>query len=158
MTPYLSKAALRQALLALHEEVVESPLLGGAVLVREPTAYEKLGAVEASRGDDPEAPADEVIARAFILQRCIIDANTGTPGPDGRIDPRTRAALFTMDEVNDLIGARELPMNLLYQRIARLGGLLPDAFRDGDTAADDARPDPGTGAGEDQPTTPADPG
>lgn len=155
---YLSKAALKHALTSLHEETVESALLGGAVLVREPTAMEKMSAVEASRGDDPEAPADEVIARAFILQRCIVDPETGTAGPDGVIDPRTRAPLFSPDEINDLINSREQAMNFLYQRVARLGALLPDAFRSGTEAADDTRADTGASAGEDQPHDSGDPG
>jgi hypothetical protein len=151
MTQYLSKAALKHALLDLHETTVDSPLLGGAVLVREPTALEKTGAVEASRGEDADAPVDEVIARAFILQRCILDPETGEADSAGRIDPRTRAPLFTPDEVNDLIHTRERAMSLLYLAIAQLGAMLPDAFRDGNQATDDAGADPGAGVSEDAP-------
>ena len=119
---------------------------------------EKTSAVEASRGEDADAPADETIARAFILQRCILDPESGEADSTGRIDPRTRRPLFSPEEVNDLINTREVPMNLIYQAIARLGAMFPDAFRGGDQTTDDAGADTGASASEDPPTDSGDPG
>lgn len=150
---YADKATLLRALTQLHERTVESPMFGGAVLIRELTARQRQNANDAATAQDPEQP-DNPLYRAMLIQQSVVDPESGTPYADGRrgpdgdalIDPRTRAMLFTIDEVLVLADGRDQPINDLANTISALSRLGPDAMFSGDSAADGGERDPGAGA------------
>lgn len=157
MAQYLDKSAILARLTDFHEETVNSPWLGGDVLIRELTAGERMSAQEAcTYTDESGAPQfNGTYHRGMLLQMMIVDPNTGEPFADGRrdprtgaiqIDPRTRTPLFTSDEITILIEGREGPVNALIDRGLRLSRLLPDAFRDRAAPPNGSERNAGSGA------------
>ncbi len=154
---YVSRDQLLTALTDFHEETVTSQWLGGDVLIRELTAYERMMAHEAcTTTDENGAPSfNSTWHRGMLLQMMLVDPSTGAPYRDGRIDPRTgqpqidprtRAPLFTSDEVLMLIEGREGPVNELLERGFRLSRLLPDSFRNRTESTNGRQRDAGSGA------------
>lgn len=167
----LSKAALLTHLTDLHERVVTDPLLlgDGGVLIRELTAEQRIHAQQAATEDaDPEGRPNEALYRALLVAYCVVDPDSGRPYADGRtnadgtprIDPRTRAPLFSADEVVDLMAGRTLLVDLLVSEITKLSAVGPTALFRGDPRAErverDARP--GAGGGGENPERPPDQG
>ena len=153
---FLDKSAILAKLTDFHEETVTSIWLGGDVLIRELTAYERMSAQEAcTYTDDSGAPQfNASYHRGMLLQMMIVDPDSGTPYSDGRIDPRTgqpqidprtRRALFTSDEIMALMEGREGPVNDLLDRGMRLSRLLPDSFRGRTDAPNGSERDAGSG-------------
>lgn len=149
----LSRAALLHSLTARHEKVITSLYLGGEVLIREPSAHERLIALEAAQKEDSEQ-IDNTLYRALLIQMCVVDPATGVPYADGRIDPatqqpaidpRTRAPLLTPDDVAALMDARENGVAVLVNEITGMARLLPADFPSSDSAADATERDAGTG-------------
>lgn len=157
MTAYASREQVRAALFDLHERVLDQPAVvdffGGAILIRELTAGQRLRALAAARVDNPDEP-DVPLYNAMLVQLCVVDPATGTPYADGRvgddgqplIDPRTRAPLFRADDLPLLIEARDLPMAAILNTIDDLGALKPRHMFRGDPAADGGERDAGAGA------------
>jgi len=153
MTEYLSKAALTAALTGLHEKAYTSPFLGGTILIREITARQRLQANQAAQAESPDAP-DNALYQAMLVQMAVVDPESGTPGPDGAIDPRTRRPLFSADEVRNLAESRSIAFSDLVDEITALAALGPQAMFSGSPAPDrperDARtgdPEPGNETG-----------
>lgn len=151
---FLTKDALRAALAALHEREVDVPLLGGTVLLREFTARDRILASEAAQEHDPEQP-DNHLYRALLLQRCIVDPETGRAYADGRldpatgqpaIDPRSRAPLLSVEDVQTLAETRNVVFAFLWESLLELSALSAPALKSGDPAADAAERDAGAGA------------
>lgn len=142
---YLSKDALLAALTHTHEKTVESYFLGGKVLIRELTARQRLMAQQAAQADNPEEP-DDGFYQAMLIQMCVVDPESGTPDAGGHIDPRTRAPLFTVEDVRNLMEARYGAVTALIEEITSLAGLGPAAMFSGNHAADGGERDAGAGA------------
>lgn len=132
---YLDKAALLAALTHTHEKTIESTFLGGQVLIRELTARQRLLAQQAAQAENPDEP-DDAIYKAMLIQMCVVDPDSGTPGADGRIDPRTRTPVFTITDVINLSDARPLAMQALIDAITELAALGPQAMFSGHPTAD----------------------
>lgn len=132
MTTFATAASIRAALLDLHEIVIDEPAVrrhfGGALLIRELTAAQRIMAAAAARADNPDEP-DVGLLQAMYVQMAVVDPASGTPYADGRvgddgqprIDPRTRAPLFTAEDVAALVGARQAPVALIVEAIENLG-------------------------------------
>lgn len=152
MPDYADKATLLRALTQLHERTVESPMFGGAVLIRELTARQRQNANDAALAQDPDQP-DNPLYRAMLIQQSVVDPDSGGPYSDGRrgedgepiIDPRTRMPYFTIDEVLLIAEGRDQPTNDLANTIGALSRLGPDAMFSGDSAADSGERDQGAG-------------
>jgi len=137
---YLDRSRLLASLTEIHERTVESPLIGGAVLLREPTVRERITASDAARGDsgDPEQ-FDTALYHAMLIHRCVVDPQSGTVDPrTGRIDPRTRVPLFSVSEALDIAEGRQLAVSFLIEQISDLAALLPLHMKSGDPALDGA--------------------
>ncbi len=156
MTSYASAASIRAALLDIHERELDAPpvvaFFGGAVLVRELTAGQRLRAAAAARADNPDEP-DMALFHAMLIQLSVVDPDSGAPYADGRadddgrpqIDPRTRRPLFTADDLPLLVEARDLPMTVILNAVDDLGALKPrHMFRRG-AAPDGGERDAGAG-------------
>jgi len=143
MADYLSKAALLAALTRTHEKEVDGYFLGGKVLIRELTARQRLIAQQAAQAENPDEP-DNGLYQAMLIQMCVVDPESGVNGADGRIDPRTRTPLFTIEDVRDLMESRWGAVNALIDEITSLAGLGPAAMFSSDTTPD--RPKRGKGA------------
>ena len=139
----------------LHEQVLDSPVLGGKVLIREFTARQRVEMTEAANEEDPERP-NQTLYRAMMIQYSVVDADSGTPYADGRldrvtglpaIDPRTRTPLFTIDEVVDLMDGRALPSQTLVDAISALSAVRPDALFPSNSATNGGERNPVAGAG-----------
>jgi len=135
MADYLSKAALLAALTHTHEKTVDGYFLGGQVLIRELTARQRLIAQQAAQAENADEP-DNGLYQAMLIQMCVVDPESGTKGADGRIDPRTRTPLFTIDDVRDLMESRWGAVNALIEEITSMAGLGPAAMFSSDTPAD----------------------
>lgn len=149
MTPFLDKAALLGALTGTHEKAVDVPLVG-RVLLREIPARIRIVAQQEARRDDPDQ-VDDALYMALMVGHSLVDPDSGTPGPDGRIDPRTRRPLLTPEEILLLADGRDLPMRFLFEEAIALAGVAPGALFRGDTRADPPQRDAGAGA-PDRPT------
>jgi hypothetical protein len=157
MTTYASPAAIRAALLDLHERTLDSPAIvayfGGALLVRELTAGQRLRAGAAARVDNPDEP-DVGLYNAMLVQMAVVDPASGTPYADGRvgedgeplIDPRTRRPLFAADDLPLLAEARDVPLGAILDTVAELGALAPHHLQGGHPAPDGGERDAGAGA------------
>jgi hypothetical protein len=136
MSPeFLSKSALFASLVGINEKVVESDLLGGAVLIRELTARQRLIAREAATKDTEDEP-DNALYYAMLIQFCVVDPETGVAGPDGTVDPHTRAPLFTPQELAVLAEGRASAVQLLVEQITSLSAMSPVSLRQGDQASE----------------------
>lgn len=151
---YLSKDEIKQRLFDFHETTVASVWLGGAVLLRELTAGQRLMVNDAAQNEDGAAP-NNAFYRAALLQLMLVDPTSGQPYTDGRvhpetgqplIDPRTRTPYFTSDELAELMDGREGAIDELLSHGLRLSRLLPTDFRNGTASADAAQHDQGSGA------------
>lgn len=147
----------------LHEDVVTPALFGGrAVLIRELTARQRMEANAAATAADPDTP-DNALYQAMLIQMSVVDPRSGTPYADGRrdangealIDPRTRAPLLTVGDVQAIADGRDLAVTDLVNRIVRLSALGPRAMFRGDLAPDGGERNAGAGA---QPAHDAAPG
>jgi hypothetical protein len=150
MSNYIDRAKLLESLTHIHERTVESPFIGGAVLIREPTVRERMAARDAAQGDsgDPDQ-FDTALYHAMLIHRCVVDSNSGTTDPrTGRIDPRTRVPLFSVSEALDIAEGRQLAVSFLIEQISDLAALLPLHFKSGDPAADSRERDAGSGPEE----------
>ncbi len=141
---YLSKAALLSALTHTHEKTVDGYFIGGTVLIRELTARQRLTAQQAAQAENPDEP-DNGLYQAMLIQMCVVDPDSGTVGADGRIDPRTRTPLFTVDDVRDLMESRWGAVNALIEEITSLAGLGPQAMFSSDPPADSGERNQGAG-------------
>lgn len=157
MTTFASVASIRAALLDIHERVLDRPQIiaffGGAILVREITAGQRLRAAAAARADNPDEP-DMPLYNAMLLTLAIVDPASGTPYADGRvdddgrplIDPRTRRPLFSADDLPLLLEARDLPATVILSTLDDLGALKPRHMFRGSSAPDSGERDAGAGA------------
>ena len=145
-TGFLDKSALLGAVVGLHEKAVTSPLLGGTVLIRELTARQRLIAREAAARESEEE-VDTALLYAMYVQFCVVDPDSGTPGPDGTIDPHTRRPLFTPQEVQALAEGRALVLDMLVGEITSLSALSPVSLQPGNPQARGGKRDAGQGAG-----------
>lgn len=157
MTTYADAASIRAALLDIHERTLDTPpivaFFGGAILVREITAGQRLRATAAALLDNPDEP-DTALLHAMLLQMSIVDPASGQPYADGRtgedgkplIDPRTRRPLFSADDLPLLLEARNLPATVILNTIDDLGALKPRHMFRGGAPADGGERGPGAGA------------
>jgi hypothetical protein len=131
----------------LHERAVNFPQWGlTGALLREFTARERQYANDAVQAQD-EASPDQILYRAMLLQRCLTDPATGTPFSDGRrdpttgepaIDPRTRAPIFTIADVEQLADGRFVLFNALWDELLEVAAMGPRSLFRGDPATDGA--------------------
>lgn len=142
---YLDKAALLAALTHTHEKIVDAPFLGGKVLVRELTARQRLLAQQAAHAENPEEP-DNAMYQAMLIQMCVVDPDSGIADASGRVDPRTRTPLLTVEDVLNIYDARSGAVNGLIEHITSLAGLGPAAMFSGDSQANGSERDAGAGA------------
>lgn len=163
MADYLTRAELLSALTETHEKTITPALFGGGqVLIRELIGKQRLLANEAATAASPDAP-DNALYRAMLVQSSVVDPDSGTPGPDGRIDPRTRTPLFAVADVQNIVNGRDLLLAELVEEIAALAALPPrflfrghraadgaerDAHAGAEAGADAAQPDAGGGVGD----------
>lgn len=140
---YLDKAAFLAALTNTHEKTIDSYFLGGRVLIREITARQRLLAQQAAQSENPDEP-DNALYQAMLIQMAVVDPETGTADAHGRIDPRTRRPLFTVEEIRDLVEARWGAVNALVNEITDLAALGPQAMFSGSDAADSGERDQGS--------------
>lgn len=153
MSKPLDRAAILRALTEIHERTIDSPLLGGSVLIREPTVRVLNAADAAATADDPEQ-RDMALYHAMILHYAVVDPESGTVDPrTGRIDPRTRRSLLTVEEALDIAEGRPIPTRYLVEEVFDLAAQLPRHFKSGDPAADGGERDAGSGAEGDEPRT-----
>ena len=145
MSKYLSKTDLLRSLTEIHERTVDHVFLGGAVLVREPTVRQWNMAREAATADTPDDP-DTSLFHAMLIHLCVVDSESGTvDSTTGRIDPRTRTPLFTMEEALDIAEGRRMACAVLIEEITDLAAQLPRHLKSGDRAPDGAQRDAGVG-------------
>lgn len=145
MSNRLTKLQLLSALTEIHERTIESPLLGGAVLIREPTVRIMNAAIDAARVDDDQR--DDAVYHAMIIHYAIVDPESGVVDPrTGRIDPRSRTPLLTVEEALDIAEGRPLPTRYLVEEIMDLAAHLPRHLKSGDPAADGGERSAGSGA------------
>lgn len=159
------KARLLQAF-QLHECWCNAPLLfPEPILIREVSARVRLQAQEAAVADDSESP-DNTLYQALLILASVVDPDSGTPYPDGRIDPqtgtplidpRTRAPLLSADELPALIEGREILVRTLMTEITSLSVLTPDALFFRRSADDAAESDAGTDVSAGGADAPGDP-
>lgn len=152
----MNKYALLSALTGLHERAVDYPAWGiTGILMREFTARERQWAQDAVQAEAGGGDVDQTLYKAMLMQRCLTDPETGRAYADGRtdpttgqpvIDPRTRTPVFTVDEVNDLVDARAVLFNLLWDNLLELAALGPQAMFSGGSADERAERDAGAGA------------
>jgi hypothetical protein len=159
MTTYATPASIRAALLDLHERILDAPpsvaYVGGALLVRELTAGQRLRAGAAARVDNPDEP-DVGLYNARLVQMAVVDPESGTPYADGRtddsgqplIDPRTRRPLFSADDLPLLAEARDVPLGAILDTVAELGALAPHHLQARHPAPHGGERDAGAGAAE----------
>lgn len=121
MSDYTTRQQLLTTLTSTHEKTVDDPVLG-RILIRELTARQRLAANEAATAENAEMP-DQALYWAMLLQSAIVDPSTGTPGPDGRVDPRTRAPLFSVEDVQTLADGRDLLLQRLVNHVTSLAAL-----------------------------------
>jgi hypothetical protein len=145
---YLSKAAVLHALTSTHEQTVTSAMIGGSVLVRELTARQRQLANDAATAENPDAP-DQVLFRAMLLHFSLVDPTTGTPGPDGTIDPRTRTPLLSIADALDVVDGRQAAVDELIVAITSLAALGPRAFKSAAPPSDALQRDAGAGTDAD---------
>lgn len=146
MPDFLDRATLLACLTDTHERTVTPDLFGKRpILIREITGRQRQMAIQAAQTDDPDNP-DDALYRAMLIQMAVVDPDSGTPGPDGRIDPRTRTPLLTVADVESIANGRDLATRALSNDIAALAGLLPAALFRGDPAPD--RPQRDTDEGD----------
>jgi hypothetical protein len=157
---YATADALRAALLGLHEQTLAADeltapggltigeLFGGALLIRELTARQRLACEAAAVQDNPDEP-DNALFRALVIQFGVVDPTTGTADAWGRVDPRTRVPLLSPEDAAELVEARAVPLQFIAGRILALSGMrAADHQRrhPGDDPAErDARSVPGQG-------------
>lgn len=128
MPDFLTRDDLLACLTNTHEKILTPELFGNRpILIREITARQRFLAQQAAQTDDPDAP-DEALYRAMMIQMAVVDPDSGTPGPDGRIDPRTRTPLLTIADVESLANGRDVASREVFSEIAALAGLLPAAL------------------------------
>lgn len=149
------RARLKAALTDLHERALDYPEWGltGAVL-REFTARERQYANDAVQAEAGAADVDQILFRAMLLQRCITDPDTGQPYADGRagpggqpaIDPRTRAPIFTLDDIQDIADSRAILFNRIWDDLLALAAAAPESLFPGDRADVGSERDAGAGA------------
>jgi hypothetical protein len=116
---------LAQAQLFEREEYVEA--LGGVIKYRELTGQEIVDARQAALADEDHPDND--LYRAMVVSFGLIEP---------QLEP---------DDVFALQKGRFVVVNDIANRILELGDATPDAFRDGDSTADDEQRDPGAGDG-----------
>lgn len=143
---YLDKAALLAALTNTHEKTIDSPLLGGRILIREITARQRLHAQSAASAENELEP-DNALYKAMLIQMAVVDPNSGVRDMQGRIDPRTRAPLFTVEELLDISNGRVLAIDQLIDEITTLAGLGPAAMFSGGDAPNSSERDAGASIG-----------
>lgn len=143
---YATRDALLSALTTAHERTINIPG-AGELLIRELTARERAAISEAAR-DEAGALDDELWA-ALLVQRCVVDPATGTPDATGYTDPRTRAPLFTPEDVAAIADGRWVWINQIREAILNLSALSSDALKSRHRAHDGGESDarPGAGAG-----------
>lgn len=150
------KAAVFAALTGLHEKWIKDvPLFGCDILIRELSAKQRTMANDAATADDPENP-DNALYRGILIQQCVVNPETGQPYADGRvdeqgkpaIDPRTRAPLFTADEVAALVDGRSAAVNRLIDEITALAMVRPLDFKSVHSPPDSGQSGEGAGAGD----------
>jgi hypothetical protein len=142
---FITKNALLAALTQTHEREVTSAFFGGKVLIREVTARQRLLAQQAAREDNPEDP-DNALYQAMLIQMSVVDPDSGTRDSSGRIDPRTRTPLFSVDDVQNLTNARFGAVNELVEEITSLAGLGPMAMFPSDQSTRSGERNEGTRA------------
>ncbi len=148
---YITREQILAALTHTHEREIDSPFFGGRVLIRELTARQRQQAQQAAAAENPDEP-DNALYQAMLIQMCVVDPNTGVADATGRIDPRTRTPLFTVDDIQNLTDARAASTSLLINEITTLAGLGPAAMFSGGDAADSGERDTGAGvAGDENP-------
>lgn len=140
---YTTRDALLAGLASPHERTVALPGVG-RVLIRELTARERQAISEAAQ--DEAGTSDDALFTALLVQRCVVDPDSGTPDATGRIDPRTRRPLLSPEDVAALADGRWLFLQRLREQIISLSALSSDALKSGDLAADGGEPDAGPGA------------
>lgn len=152
MTSFASKAQVIDALIGIHERVLDDLLtvqyFGGALLIREPTARVRDAANSAALADNPDEP-DNTLYRAMLIHYAVVDPESGKPYADGRlgtdgqplIDPRTRVPLLSIEQVNDVVNGRPDPMLHLIQHIMELAGMTQSAMFSRHSAPDGAERD-----------------
>ena len=145
----LNKAQLLAALTHTHEREIISPFLGGRVHIRELTARQRMLAQQAAQAENPEEP-DNALYQAMLIQMCVVDPETGTADSTGRIDPRTRAPMFSVEDIQNLSDARFAAVSSLIDEITSLGGLGPAAMFSSGDAADGSERDAGASATGDE--------
>lgn len=150
----LKKADLFRRLTDIHERVVSHYLLGDdGVLIREMTAEQRMQAQEAAN-EDADNP-NQALYVAMVLHFCLVDPDSGRlyadgrVGPDGQpvIDPRTRAPLFTADDIVDLMQGRTLLVEHLFSEATKLSAVGPTALFSGHRTDDHLQRDADAGAG-----------
>lgn len=160
---YASRDQILRTLTETHERTLDNPVIqqwfGGAVLIREITAAQRLQAQAAAVADNPDEP-DNALYQAMLMQMSIVDPESGRPYADGRtddagnplIDPRTRTPIFTVNDLELLMQARYLVADVLIANITELAALLPRHLKSGDPAHD--RTQRGANAGVEAPRHP----
>lgn len=151
--PPSTKAQIRDALTNIHEREITYPLWGLTLLLREYTARERRYANDAVLAEAPDDP-DQILYQAMLMQRCIVDPESGRPymdgraGPDGQpaIDPRTRAPLFTVADIQEIADGRAGLFTQIWDDLISLAGLGPRALFRGSDATDGSERDAGAGA------------
>lgn len=141
----LTKAQLLAALTQTHERKITISFLGGEILIRELTARQRLLAQQAAQAENPDEP-DNALYQAMLIQMCVVDPDTGVADAMGRIDPRTRAPLFSVEDIQNLSDARYAAVSSLIDEITSLAALGPQAMFSGGDAADSRERDAGAGA------------
>lgn len=120
---YLSRAALLSALTTLEEQDIHEPLLGGPLRIRELTAAERQQAQQAAWAAGTADNPDNAIYRALIVRY-------------GVIDPATKDALLSAEDVASLAHGREEAVKRVAVAILSLSEALPGSLKSGDPAAD----------------------
>jgi hypothetical protein len=140
----LTKDQLLAALTYTHEKEIDNPFLGGRILIRELTARQRLLAQQAAQAENPDEP-DNALYQAMLIQMCVVDSQSGTADSTGRIDPRTRTPIFTVEDIQNLSDARFAAVSSLIEEITSLAGLGPAAMFSGNPAADRSERSAGAG-------------
>jgi hypothetical protein len=142
---YATKDQLLAALTHTHEKEIVSPFFGGRVLIRELTARQRMLAQQAAQAENPDEP-DNALYQAMLIQMCVVDPESGTADGAGRIDPRTRAPLFTVEDIRNISDARYAAVSSLIEEITSLAALGPQAMFSSNPPADGSERDAREGA------------
>lgn len=141
----ITREELLACLTDIHEKTIRPILFGGRdILIREITGRQRMLANQAALADNPDDP-DNALYQAMLIQSSVVDPSSGQM-VNGKIDPRTRTPLLTIDDVKLLADGRDIPVKALIEEIVSLSALTPVSLFRGDHTPDGGERDQGASA------------